>query len=213
MSSTYIKQCQAIITDYEKAGGAWPAKRSELVEWALSNKRWSPSREDIRRMCGEALVEAMRQDSFRDESGREVRAKVSARTTRDGEQGVFWADLRKATANNPDFVRVHVAQTRRGVAGDLHRLTNVVRYFNTQHDDPNQIILSLDFTKDVRELDVPQQPKERAVTVPSASEPLPRAGQPRSAVHPTTSAPEPSHPSSHPSDPASPPPRSSPTVH
>jgi hypothetical protein len=76
MSSTYVKQCQAIVADYEKAGGAWPAKKSELVEWALSNKRWSPSREDIRRMCGEALVEAMRQEEFRDESGREVERAV-----------------------------------------------------------------------------------------------------------------------------------------
>lgn len=150
MTSHYIRQCQAIVEDYRAAGGAWPAKKSEIAEWALANDRWHPSREDIRRMCGEALTEAMREEVFTDAHGRPVRAKIPATTSRDGEQGTFWDDLRTAT---PDFVRVSVAQRRNAIVADCYHLNNTVRYFNDHHPESDQIELSLEFTKDVRELD------------------------------------------------------------
>lgn len=151
MTSHYIKQCQQIVEEYREAGGAWPAKKSEIAEWALAHNRWSPSREDIRRMCAEALADAMREEVFTDETGRTVRALLPATTKRDGEQGTFWHDLRTAPA---EFVRVSVAQRRNAIVGDCYHLNNTVRYFNEHHDEGEQIELSLEFARDVRELDL-----------------------------------------------------------
>lgn len=166
MTSHYIKQCQEIVNDYREAGGAWPAKKSEIAEWALAHKRWYPSREDIKRMCGEALTEAMREEVFTDETGRVVRAKLPATTTRDGEQGTFWDDIRSAPA---DFVRVSVAQRRNAIVADCYHLNNTVIYFNQHHDRTEQIELSLEFARDVRELEL-----ARAARSPEPPKPSPR---------------------------------------
>lgn len=198
MTSHFDKQCLKIVEDYRKAGGAWPAKKNELAEWALSHSRWSPSRDDVRRMCAEALAEAMREEVFVDESGREVRAKIPARTTRaDGEQGTFWDDLRTAPIQH---VRVGVAQRRTGIAGECHHLRNIVRYSNEHRDEESQIALSLDFTKDVLEMDQPVEEKRSKgpTRVASSTSRSPRVEQPQPAAPPSVSRPVPSRPSSRP---------------
>ena len=157
MTTFYNKQCAQIVDDYRASGGPWPFKRSELVEWALTRNLWKPSREDIRRMCGEALTEAMREVTVADESGRSVRVMLPARTTRDGEQGTFWDDLRTAPIAH---VRTHVTQRRNAIAAECFHLHKVVRYSNEHRDATEQIELSLEFASDVRELDQPIAPKE-----------------------------------------------------
>jgi hypothetical protein len=169
MTSFYTKQILQIVSDYRSAGGAWPARKAEIVEWALLHERWQPSREDIRRMCGDALVEAMRQETFIDESGRTVRSKLPAKTTRgDGEQGTFWDDLRTAPV---EFVRLSVAQRRNGIVAECYHLHNTVRYFNEHHGASEQIELSLEFMRDVNELNQPvgRAPKGSSALVVSGS--------------------------------------------
>lgn len=166
MTSHYIKQCQEIVNDYRLAGGAWPARKTEIAEWALAHNRWYPTREDIKRICGEALTEAMREEVFTDEAGRVVRAKLPATTTRNGEQGTFWDDLRSAPA---DFVRVSVAQRRNAIVADCYHLNNTVIYFNGHHDKAEQIELSLEFARDVHELEF-----ARAAKSPASPKPSPR---------------------------------------
>ncbi len=187
MASLYTKQCQQIVSDYRDAGGAWPAKKTEIVEWALQNKRWNPSREDIRRMCGDAIVEGMREEVFTDEKGRSIRAKLPAKTTRDGEQGTFWDDLRTAPL---DFVQISVAQRRNGIVAECYHLNNMVRYFNEHHGEGEQIELSLEFTKDVRELDQPLDAKAAQVipSAPSATE-RPKRFAPPQPVAPASVSP------------------------
>ena len=152
LTSFYSKQCLQIVADYRAAGGAWPPKKAELSEWALANGRWKPSREDVRRMCGEALTEAMREATITDETGREVRYMLPATMTRNGEQGTFWDDLRTAPVAH---VRTHVAQRRNAIVAECFQLYNVVRYSNEHRDSSEQIQISLDFLADVHELDQP----------------------------------------------------------
>src|SRR5690242_15460032 len=108
MSSTYVKQNQRIVEEYRLAGGAWPAKATEMADWALSRGKWELSREAKLRACAEDLAEAMRQEYMTDPTGRRVRTKHSAKGKRiDGEQGHFWADILTATTG---FMRISVAQ-------------------------------------------------------------------------------------------------------
>lgn len=188
MASHYTKQCQQIVEDYRAAGGPWPAKKVEIAEWALAHNRWQPSRDDIRRMCADALVDAMREDVFTDEAGREVRSMLAAKTTRDGEQGTFWDDLRTAPVA---FVRIGVAQRRNGIVADCYHLNKQVRYFNEHHDQNEQIDLSLEFTKDVLELDQPSrktrtQPKLDTSQSPD-NVPTSRSAPPRRAARKSVS--------------------------
>jgi hypothetical protein len=177
MLSHYRRQCQEIIEDYRAAGGAWPAKKGEIADWALSNKRWKPSREDIHHMCAQAMVETMQEEEFTDPTtGLTVRAKVPAKTTRDGEQGTFWADVRDAT---PEFMQISVQQWRKGIVNSCYTWSKVTRVFNAHHEEVEHIQLVLDFSRDVRELDQPKSANVAEGTSSSNEERLRRSERSR----------------------------------
>ena len=151
MSSHYTKQGQQIVREYRVAGGAWPAKSSEIAEWAVGHEMWDIGREDKLRVCANFIAESMRQERLEDTDGHRVRAKVPAKTRRsDGEQGTFWDDIRTAT---PEFMRISVAQRRNSIVYDCRQLSNDVRFFNQIHPEIEPIQLVLDFTRDVEEME------------------------------------------------------------
>lgn len=150
MASHYKKELLKIVTDYRDAGGAWPARKTEVADWAIANRRWVPSAEDVRSMCGDALAEAMREQTFTDESGRTVRAMLPARTTRGGEQGTFWDDVRSAPIAH---IREGVSDRRSSIAAEAYHLYKIVRYSNEHRGPEEQVQLVLDFAEDVKELD------------------------------------------------------------
>lgn len=177
-----------IVQDYKDAGGPWPFKKQEVVEWALSRHRWKPSPADIRRMCAESLADAMRDASFTDEEGREVRRMLPARTTRGGEQGTFWDDVRTAPIGH---LRMGVAQRRSGIVAETFHLYKIVRYSNEHRGPAEQIELVLDFTNDVREMEEPVAPRKRGAVgaTPSSNEPAPQPPQPPRAAPESTARP------------------------
>ncbi len=191
-----------VVEDYRAAGGPWPFKKTEVAEWALSHERWKPSRADIRRMCAEALGEAMREASFTDETGRVVRRMLPAKTTRGGEQGTFWDDLRSAPISH---VRVGIAQRRNGIAAECYHLDTMKTYSNEHRGPEDQIELNLDFTNDVREMRQPVKPEEKPTRLklvratPSSSEQPMHSEQPRTVARRRASRPAPSRPSYRPS--------------
>jgi len=150
MSSHYLRLGQQIVREYRLAGGAWPAKKAEMAEWAILHGKWDITPEDKLRVCGDFLAEAMREEYITDAAGYRVRLKHPAKTRRDGEQGTFWDDIRTA---KPEFMAISVAQRRNGIVAECRQLHNDVRYFNSLHPEAPPIQLVLDFTKDVRELD------------------------------------------------------------
>ena len=186
MASTYTRQLQQIVEDYRNAGGPWPAKKVEIAIWAIEHGRWDIAREGKLRVCANEIAEAMREATIVDEKGRRVRIMHPATTTRDGEQGTFWDDLR--TAEMP-FVRTVVTQKRNAIAADCHQLSNIVRYVNEHREE--QLVLVLDFTDDVRELELLSQPpaEPRVASPATATSPRPRRAQPRRARRQTVSLP------------------------
>jgi hypothetical protein len=182
---------EQIVEDYREAGGPWPFKKGEVAEWALAHSRWKPSPADIRRMCADSLADAMREASFTDETGREIRRMVPAKTTRAGEQGTFWDDLRTAPIAH---VRLSVAQTRNGIVGQCYHLKNIVRYSNEHRGPEDQIELVLNMTKDVLEMDQPIQQAmaktvrlDLATSIPSSSEQLQQSAPPQTSARRSTS--------------------------
>lgn len=197
MSSLYKSQCRKIVEDYRASGGAWPAKKTEIAEWALRNKLWQPSREDILHMCAEAMVDAMQGEEFTDpKTGIRARAKIPAQTRRGGEQGTFWADLRDAA---PEFAKLSVAQWRKGMVNSSFTWDKIVTVFNAHHEGDEQISLSLDFSKDVKELYLPAAKTPRNDSYASA--PSPRGGPRLRVVRDSDSRPARRRPSFRPSGP------------
>jgi len=186
MASTYTRQLLQIVSDYRKAGGAWPAKKIEIAAWALAHGRWDIPREGKLRVCADELANAMREATVLDEGGRSVRVLHPATTSRDGEQGTFWDDLR--TADMP-FVRTVVTQKRNAIAADCHQLKNIVRYVNEHRDE--QLVLILDFTADVEELELARNAQPRAPSSPtrsSSTSRTPLSVRPRRAHRPSVAA-------------------------
>ena len=176
---------EQIVEDYRAAGGPWPFKKGEVADWALAHDRWKPSHADIRRMAADSVADAMREASFTDEAGREVRRMLPAKTTRGGEQGTFWDDLRTAPI---DHVRYGVAQRRNGIVAECYHLNNMTRYSNEHRGPEDQIELILDFTSDVREMEQPVKEKAEGTTKltlvtpnPSSTERPPQSAPPRPA--------------------------------
>jgi hypothetical protein len=203
--SSYTDQWFQVVEEYRAAGGPWPFKKTEVAEWALAHHRWKPSHADIRRMCADSLADAMREVNFTDEAGRVVRRMLPAKTTRGGEQGTFWDDLRTAPI---DHVRIGIAQRRNGIAAECYHLNNMARYSNEHRGPKDQIELILDFTNDVREMDQPieqgtdQPAKLKLVTsTPSSTGRPPQSGRPRPARPGSVSRRGTSRPSYRPSGP------------
>lgn len=174
---------EEIVEDYRASGGPWPFKKAEVAEWALLRGRWKPSGADVRRMCGDSLTDAMRDASFMDESGREVRRMLPARTTRGGEQGTFWDDLRTAPIAH---VRIGVAQRRGSIVAECYRLKAIVTYSNEHRGPEDEIQLALDFTNDVLEMEQPTEKVTRVIQT-SSSEPAQRPSRPPPAPPESTS--------------------------
>lgn len=198
MSLSSVKpEWNEIVEAYRAAGGAWPFKKVEVALWALQKELYKPSPEDILRMCADSLADAMRESTFKDESGLDIRRMLPARTTRGGEQGTFWDDFRTAPI---DHVQVGVAQRRNAITGECFHLDNMVRYSNAHRPASEQIDLVLDFTNDVREMRQPvtpaaKRPRLTLVTPTSSSnERRPQPSQPQRARRRSTLRPEPSHP-------------------
>lgn len=166
MSSFYTRKLQEIVEAYRKAGGAWPAKKIEIAEWTLRNQMWDMPPEGRLKLLADDLAHAMREEYMTDENGHRVRVKHSAKTVRDGEQGTFWGDIR---TEGLDFMERAVKQRRNGVVSDCRQLKNDVDYYNSIHPEQPAIQLSLNFTRDVDELNAKPPTRQKKSSDQSSS--------------------------------------------
>ena len=139
-----------MVEDYRKAGGAWPATKTQIAEWAMRRKLWELPREGKLRVLADDLAKAMRQEYITDRDGHRVRVKHPAKMARDGEQGTFWGDIR---TENRAFMEVATAQRRNGIVADCKQLKSDVDYFNALHPEDDPLQLNLNFSRDVAELE------------------------------------------------------------
>jgi len=153
MALSYTKQNQRIIKEYRLAGGAWPATKYDIAEWALANRKWELSPEDKLRACAEAMATAMSQEYMTDETGRRVRLKHPAKMRMGGRPGTFWGDIRDGDRSH---MELSVATKRRGIVAECLQMHNDVQWFNRNNPHLEAIQLHLDFTQDVAELDQPK---------------------------------------------------------
>lgn len=146
---SYNDQLQAIVNKYLGDGQPWPATTRQIAAWAIMNKMWAPHHTKLISQCAEELARAMREEYIVDPQGRTVRAKHAARTERDGEQLVLWADIRTAPR---EHMEIAFQQRRQQIVGDCRQLKADINSYNDNRSPDRPIQMSFDFTWDIEEL-------------------------------------------------------------
>jgi hypothetical protein len=150
MGRSYNAQMQGIVTKYRTSGERWPATTHEIAAWAIRKGLWEAYSTKMIDICAEHLARAMREEYFTDPQGRTVRAKHAARTDRDGEQLVLWADIRTASR---EHMAIAFQQRRQQIVGDCRQLKVDVDSYNENRNPGNPIQMVFDFTYDLEEIE------------------------------------------------------------
>lgn len=148
---TYSEQLQSIVEDYRQSGQIWPASARDIAAWAVCTRRWQPQSDTIISQCAEQLSRAMREEYISDSQGRRVRAKHAATFREDGEQQTLWDDIRTASH---EHMEIAFQQRRKAIVGDCRQLKADVDSYNENNANGAQFQLTLDFTRDVEELEL-----------------------------------------------------------
>ncbi len=158
---SYHEKLQHIWVKYEKAGMPTPATARDVAAWAIRERLWAPKPADIISQCAEDMAKALRDEYRTDKHGRRYRAKHAVRSTCDGKQISFWADIDSAPRSH--MVKAF-SQRRKQIVGDCHQLKNDVDYYNeaNKKEDPIQIIL--DFSEDVAEIQYAESIEKKAAS-------------------------------------------------
>jgi len=149
MTTTYAEQMQAIVTEYIRDGGDWPATTRQIASWAIQNRMWAPQHSALVDQCADQLARAMREEYITDPQGRIVRALHAARVCRHGQQLTLWADIRTASRNH---MEIAFQQRRQQIVGDCRQLKADVDSYNQNRIPEMPIQMVFDFTKDLEEL-------------------------------------------------------------
>ena len=70
--ANFNDQLLRIVEDYRAEGGAWPATREQIAEWAVANDRYRLTRGMAVAQCAEKLSRAMGFEHVKDKKGRSV---------------------------------------------------------------------------------------------------------------------------------------------
>lgn len=149
--ATYNEQLQHLAEEYRSAGEPWPATLRQVAAWAIENKLWKPQRSTLVARLAEDLSRALREEYITDPQGRSVRAKHAARMkSTDGEQLVFWDDIRTASR---EHMQMALQQRRQQIVGDCRQLKTDADSYNENANTSTPIQLIFDFTDDLAELE------------------------------------------------------------
>ena len=163
---TKTKQLQRLIEEYRRAGETWPATREDIAKWAVREKRYDLTAPSLIRLVAKELAQAMSEEYFTDAQGRRVRTKHPARVRRGGKQLMLWDDIRTAPRSH---MKMAFQMRRKRIASECKQVKTDVDSYNDSHLDEQPIQMVLDFTQDVREMELAEG---REANRSSSSEPL-----------------------------------------
>lgn len=147
---TYLRQLQAIVNQYRKAGQPWPAEKRTIAAWAVRTEKWKPHSSALIGQCADELAKAMREEYFTDPQGRRVRAKHAAKLFKDGKQTTMWGDIR---TESRAFMAVSFQNRRQAILGDCHQLKTDLDSYNQNVNKEGPLQIIFDFTTDLEEMD------------------------------------------------------------
>lgn len=147
---SYKEQMQKIWKQYEQNSQDDELTVQGCFVWAKANNLWSPKPQDVSKIFGREMADALRQEIRVDKYGRTYRAKHCVKESRGGVQMTLWGDIDEAPRK---FMSKSFQQRRKGIVNDSYQLKQDVEHFNECRKEEEQIPLILDFTDDVLELE------------------------------------------------------------
>jgi len=174
--TTKTKELQRIVDEYRKAGQSWPASREEIADWAVRERKYQLTAPSLKRLVAKELAQAMSEEYYTDEKGRRVRAKHPFRVRKGGKQMVLWDDIRTAPRRNMERA---FKMRRKRIASECKQIKTDVDSYNDAHPNEQPIQMMLDFTRDVREMELAETIETNRF---SSSEPLLRSERSPDAV-------------------------------
>jgi hypothetical protein len=122
-----------------------------MAAWAVRMRLWQSQPGKVISQLAEQLARAMLEEYVTDPQGRSVRVKHAARIECEGEQGVFWADIRTASR---EHMEIALQQLRQQIVGDCRQLKLDADSYNENGNAGEPIQLVFDFRDDLAELEV-----------------------------------------------------------
>lgn len=159
--TTYLEQIrQRIWQRYREEVSPEPADLKTVAAWAISKGLWAPRPIDLNTSLANDLADALRDETRTDKSGRRYRANIPVRHSTKGGAPLFvWADIDDAPRTH---VEKNVQQERRQIASHCYALAMKVDHYNDAHPGEDQIPLVLDFSDDVEEMKIADNPDDEA---------------------------------------------------
>ena len=142
---SYTEQCQSIVAQYISTGQPWPASAREMANWAIANELWAPDLSLAVKQCAHDLAQAMREEYFTDQQGRDVRAKHAVKV----EQTALWVDMR---VDGRQYMEISFQQRRNHILGECRQLKTDVDSYNQNINPGVAIQMIFDFRPDLEEL-------------------------------------------------------------
>ena len=154
LSQERLENRHEIIRRYREENDNKPATTVEIAEWAIRKGLWKPQPVEIRLQLAEQLSQAMREEYIKDPQGRRVRAKHAAHIKVNGEQFVFWADMRDKRPETRHHMEIAFQNRRQLIVNDCRQLKKDVDSYNENWNTEEPIQLCLDYTDDVAEYEL-----------------------------------------------------------
>ena len=141
-------QMLSIAQLYLAAGGTEPIDLDALAIFAINEGHWTKRGVSPKQLCKKAFSRAFREQYHDDPQGRQVRTYHAACRVVQGEQHVFWGDMRTAPGEHTEDA---FSQRRRQIVGDCVQLKLDVDSFNDNNTEGRHYQLPLDFSEDVED--------------------------------------------------------------
>jgi hypothetical protein len=156
LKKSKCERLQEIFNEYLKVHRVESAHLMDVAAWAQKKGYMELSHTDTVRQFARELAQAARMEVYEDPQGRKVRKKHAVHQVVE-ENGkrinqYLWADIEDAT---PDHMKLSLQQRRQYIVGDCKQLKTDMDSFNQNNKYGAQLLLSLDFTEDVAELEMP----------------------------------------------------------
>lgn len=142
---------QQLIREFKRETGRQQLTSHELAEWAINSNRyeWKPDRTYIVSQCAKDFAHALRNETFIDPQGREVRLNHCVLEVKGQTKFAYWESMKSAS---PDFIERSFQQQRMAILARCRKLNTAFLSYKENINPNTEMQLVFDFEDDLLEM-------------------------------------------------------------